>query len=82
VVLTRPNYATEPDRRRGGRLSRIARAGPDVLCYEHADGTSLLGRPSGTEPKIKVYILAGGAGKADCREKTERFARWAEGLRG
>ena len=27
----------------------------DVLCWVYEDGTTLLARPSGTEPKIKVY---------------------------
>ena len=37
--------------------------GSNVLRYEMADGTSLIVRPSGTEPKVKVYILANGADK-------------------
>jgi phosphoglucomutase len=38
-------------------------------------------RPSGTEPKVKVYILAKGENRADCDEKVERYAVWAESLR-
>ncbi len=33
----------------------------DVLCYYLEDGCSLIVRPSGTEPKIKIYISAVGA---------------------
>ena len=40
-------------------------SGSNVLRYELADGTVILVRPSGTEPKIKVYILTKGADAAD-----------------
>ena len=39
-------------------------SGSNVLRYELADGTVILVRPSGTEPKIKVYILTQGADAA------------------
>jgi phosphoglucomutase len=32
-----------------------------VLRFELADGTSVIVRPSGTEPKIKVYTSSPGA---------------------
>ena len=54
--------------------------GADVLRYRLADGTDLLVRPSGTEPKIKIYILAKGPDRADCQEKTDRYAAWAQTL--
>ena len=56
--------------------------GSNVLRYEMADGTSLIVRPSGTEPKVKVYILANGATKAECDEKVAKYAAWAETLKG
>ena len=52
-----------------------------MLRYEMADGTSLIVRPSGTEPKVKVYILANGANQAACSEKVEKYAAWAESLK-
>ena len=33
----------------------------DMLYYRTANGTSVIIRPSGTEPKVKIYILAKGA---------------------
>ena len=39
----------------------------DVLCYYLEDGSSLIVRPSGTEPKIKIYISAVG----ETNEKAE-----------
>ncbi len=57
-------------------------SGSNVLRYEMADGTSLIVRPSGTEPKVKVYILANGENKAFCDEKVAKYAAWAETLKG
>ena len=54
----------------------------NVLRYEMADGTSVIVRPSGTEPKVKVYILANGESKAACAEKAAKYTLWAEGLKG
>ena len=65
-----------------GARSEMELSGSNVLRYELADGTAVLVRPSGTEPKVKVYILAQGADQADCAEKVERYAAWAESLKG
>ena len=64
-----------------GARSAMELSGSNVLRYELTDGTSLIVRPSGTEPKVKVYILASGNSKAECDEKAARYAAWAEGLR-
>ena len=40
-----------------GETSTMELSGSNVLRFELADGTSVIVRPSGTEPKIKVYIL-------------------------
>ena len=56
-------------------------SGSDVLKYRLADGTYFVVRPSGTEPKIKVYVLATGDTKADCQEKVRRYADWAQELK-
>ena len=56
-------------------------SGSNVLRYEMADGTSLIVRPSGTEPKVKVYILANGMSKEDCDEKVAKYSAWAESLK-
>ena len=54
----------------------------NVLRYEMADGTSLIVRPSGTEPKVKVYILTSGETQAACDEKVAKYAAWADTLKG
>ena len=65
-----------------GSRGTMELSGSNVLRYEMADGTSLIVRPSGTEPKVKVYILANGESKADCDEKVAKYAAWAETLKG
>ena len=65
-----------------GSKETMELTGSNVLRYEMADGTSLIVRPSGTEPKVKVYILANGSSKADCDEKVAKYAAWAETLKG
>ncbi len=65
-----------------GAVSTMELSGSNVLRYELADGTHIVVRPSGTEPKVKVYILAKGESKADCADKVERYAAWSEVLKG
>ncbi len=55
--------------------------GSNVLYFELADGTSFIVRPSGTEPKIKVYILCKGADKAECDAKIKKYTEYAESLK-
>ena len=54
----------------------------NVLQYFTEDGTKVSIRPSGTEPKIKVYILGVGATRPECDERVQRYAQFAETLRG
>jgi phosphoglucomutase len=67
---------------RTGVKSTMDLSGSNVLRYETADGTVLLVRPSGTEPKVKVYILANGTSREECDEKINRYSAWAETLKG
>jgi len=64
-----------------GKKTTMELSGSNVLRYEMADGTSVIVRPSGTEPKVKVYILANGKTKAECDEKVEKYSAWAESLK-
>ena len=64
-----------------GARNTMELTGSNVLRYEMSDGTSLIVRPSGTEPKVKVYILANGATKAEADEKVAKYAAWAESLK-
>ncbi len=47
----------------------------NVLCYSLADGSSLIVRPSGTEPKIKLYISAVGKTKEEAAQKLDQIAQ-------
>ncbi len=64
-----------------GEKGKMELSGSNVLRYEMADGTSLIVRPSGTEPKVKVYILTKGDSRGQCDERVARYAAWAESLK-
>ena len=63
-----------------GAKSKMELSGSNVLRFEMADGTSIIARPSGTEPKIKIYILTLGADQAVCTANIEKYGAWAAGL--
>jgi len=63
-----------------GATSEIELSGSNVLRYGTADGTVVIVRPSGTEPKVKVYILASGETRAECDEKVKKYTKWADKL--
>ncbi|MCL2078894.1 MAG: phospho-sugar mutase [Oscillospiraceae bacterium] len=64
-----------------GVTKEIELSGSNVLRYGIEDKTHLIVRPSGTEPKVKVYILACGSDKAECDAKIKKYSAWAESLR-
>ncbi len=81
-VVTRRDYqpGLETDVATGHETS-MELVGSNVLRYLLADGTELIVRPSGTEPKIKVYVLTTGETQAACQKKIEKYAAWAETLK-
>ena len=48
------------------------------MYYELEGGTTFIIRPSGTEPKVKVYIMAKGANKAEAEAKVDVLAAAAK----
>ena len=64
-----------------GAVEQMELVGSNVLKYRLADGTDIVVRPSGTEPKVKVYILAKGTDPADRDQRVARYAAWAEILK-
>ncbi len=63
-----------------GQVEATPISGSNVLYFELEDAASFIVRPSGTEPKIKVYVLARGADRADCDGKAESYAAYAQTL--
>lgn len=82
AVLRQKDYqdGTERDTA-SGAVSPMALVGSNVLAYDLADETTIVVRPSGTEPKIKVYVLAKGKDSTDSQEKVAKYAAWAETLK-
>ena len=54
-----------------GTATELELSGSDVLVFVLEDGCKLAVRPSGTEPKIKMYVLAHGSNKAECESRAE-----------
>ena len=64
-----------------GKVDKTPFWGSNVLYFELADGSSFIVRPSGTEPKIKIYLLVRGESLAQCEEKIEKYDEFANSLK-
>ena len=64
-----------------GERQTMELSGSNVLRFEMAAATSVIVRPSGTEPKIKVYILTQGKDAADARANLEKYGKWVDSLK-
>ena len=64
-----------------GEKSTMELSGSNVLRFEMADGTSVIVRPSGTEPKIKVYVLTQGKDAADAQANVDKYGKWVDSLK-
>ena len=63
-----------------GKVGKTPFEGSNVLYFELGDGSSFIIRPSGTEPKIKIYLLVRGASREDCHKRMEGYLAYAEAL--
>ena len=63
-----------------GKVGKTPFWGSNVLYFELGDGSSFIIRPSGTEPKIKIYLLVRGASREDCHKRMEAYLAYAEDL--
>ena len=52
----------------------------DVLEFRLEDAGKVIVRPSGTEPKLKIYLSVRGSGEGDAAARLERLSRGAEAL--
>lgn len=69
-------------RKGSGAMEKVFRDVPtsDVLEFTLANDTKLLVRPSGTEPKIKIYLFAKGATPEDSFAKLDALEEFANGF--
>lgn len=65
-----------------GETSVINLPKSNVLSYSLEGGNAAIVRPSGTEPKIKLYITAVGKDKSDAQEITEKIEADMKSLMG
>ena len=65
---------------RTGKVSEIELKGSNVLRFVMEDGSVVIVRPSGTEPKVKVYVMVSGDSREVCDKKLSLYASWAEAL--
>ena len=63
-----------------GAITPMPLSGSNVLRFELTDGSHIVVRPSGTEPKIKVYILTKGADAAERDANLEKYSAWVKTL--
>ena len=61
-------------------MTQIELKGSNVLRFALSDGTVILVRPSGTEPKIKVYILTQGKDASERDARIEAYSAWVKTL--
>ncbi len=64
-----------------GEKTTMELSGSNVLRFELADGTSIIVRPSGTEPKIKVYVLTKGADAEERAANLAKYSAWVDTLK-
>ena len=57
-VIAAVDYLSGTETTADGTISTMELSGSDVLAFKLKDGVTVLVRPSGTEPKIKIYILS------------------------
>lgn len=65
-----------------GKVDQTPMNGSNVLYFELADGSTFIVRPSGTEPKIKIYILARGKDREACAAKVDELEKFTSTLQG
>ncbi len=61
-----------------GKTETMELSGQNVMYYELEGGTTFIIRPSGTEPKVKVYIMAKGDSKKDAAKKVDELSEAAK----
>lgn len=65
-----------------GKKEKILLPKSDVLCYEFENKAEVIVRPSGTEPKIKIYISAIGSSLEEGSALADRLVKDFEDILG
>ncbi len=65
---------------RTGETGSMELRDSNVLRYELSDGTCVIIRPSGTEPKVKVYVMTIGKDAAERDANLEKYGQWVKSL--
>lgn len=65
-----------------GAQEKITLPKSNVLAFSLPDGNSAIIRPSGTEPKIKVYVTAVGKNREDAQRLTDEISKCMKGFIG
>ncbi len=65
-----------------GAVKSTGQPASDVLYYTLANEDKIIVRPSGTEPKIKIYVLAHDTERAELNKKIEIYSETARKLMG
>ena len=81
VVRVR-DYLSRVARDRSGAETPLEQPASDVLYFELASGSAFAIRPSGTEPKIKVYLFARDADPSAAQSRLDRLASATRALLG
>lgn len=63
-----------------GNEDEITQPSSDVLIYTLSNADKIIVRPSGTEPKIKIYILASDSDNVKLKSQIEKYATEARKL--
>lgn len=62
------------------KFTKMQMEGSDVVIFDLEDGTQFIIRPSGTEPKVKVYILLCAETLTMAQEKIAKFRKFSNSL--
>ena len=64
----------------GEECARLDQPASDVLYYTLVNDDKIIVRPSGTEPKIKIYVLAHADSAEELKDKSEKYLTDAKKL--
>ena len=79
-VLRTRDYLSGEAVTASGENEALPMKGADMLYFDLEGGSAFIVRPSGTEPKIKCYLLVRGADEAECGALRQALGGYARSL--